>query len=140
MLLIALPCVVVFLVFPMDIICFLFKNGLKVGAIDEFQIASNLLRIGAFAILFIALVQVATTILQSIDKRKFPSIIWSVRAFESYVDARFGSNSKCQYIWRNVVNARLLHCLRYLKFANLTKYVKIRLSLQYDIFYPYSRP
>lgn len=71
-LLIVIPCAVLFFFFPQDIIFFLFKNGLKVGEVNEFQIAINLLRIGSGVILFIALVQIATTVLQSINMAKIP--------------------------------------------------------------------
>lgn len=136
-LLIALPCVVVFLVFPMDIICFLFKNGLKVGAIDEFQIASNLLRIGAFAILFIALVQVATTILQSIDKTKIPvyNMVGAcfLKVMLTLVLVLIPSVNIYGAMWSTLVCYIVCAILN---LQNLTKYVKIRLSLQYDIFLP----
>ena len=134
---IALPCGVVFLVFPMDIICFLFKNGLKVGTIDEFQIASNLLRIGAFAILFIALVQVATTILQSIDKTKIPvyNMVGAcfLKVMLTLVLVLIPSVNIYGAMWSTLVCYIVCAILN---LQNLTKYVKIRLSLQYDIFLP----
>lgn len=134
---IALPCAVVFLVFPKDIIYFLFKNGLKVGVIDEYQVASNLLRIGAFAILFIALVQVATTILQSINKTKVPvyNMVGAcfLKVMLTLVLVLIPSINIYGAMW-STLTCYIVCAI--LNLQNLTTCIKIKLSLQYDIVLP----
>lgn len=134
---IALPCAVAFLVFPKDIIFFLFKNGLKVGAIDEFRVASDLLRIGAFAILFISLVQVATTILQSIDKTKIPiyNMVGAcfLKVALTLVLVVIPSINIYGAMWSTLACYAVCAIL---DLQSLSKCIKIKLSLQYDIFLP----
>ncbi len=136
-LLIAIPCFFVFCVYPDLIINFLFKNGLKVGEIDEFYVASTLLRIGSISIIFIALVQIATTILQSINKAKIPiyTMIGSclLKIALTIILVLIPNINIYGAIISSVV------CYGVCALANmfiLKKYIKVRVSIRYDIFLP----
>lgn len=62
--LIILPCVIVFAIFPKEIIMILF-GSLASGVIDELAIASNMLIISSIGVLYLGIFQVSSGILQS---------------------------------------------------------------------------
>ncbi len=136
-LMITLPCAVAFLFFSIDIVDFLFKNGLKIGIINEFSIASNLLKIGAFSILFIAIIQVTTTILQAIDKIKIPiyNMIGAciLKLILTIVLVLIPSINIYGAMWSTLICYIICASLN---LQNIKKYIKIKLSLQYDIILP----
>ena len=135
--LIAIPCVIVFYVFPNDIIYFLFKNGLKVGEINEFQISSKLLQIGSLSILFISLLQVATTILQAINKAKIPvyNMIGAcfLKVMLTFILVLIPSIN----IYGAMISTLVCYIVcAVLNLQYLFKTIKIRLSMQFDIILP----
>ncbi len=136
-LLISIPCVMLFFVFPKDVVFFLFKDGLRVGAINEFQVATNLLRIGSVAILFIALVQIATTILQAINMAKVPvyNMVGAcfLKVMLTLVLVLVPSINIYGAMWSTL--ACYIVCAA-LNLQKLCSSIKIRLSLRYSIITP----
>lgn len=70
--LICLPCFVIFLFFSKDIVKFLYSNGLKNIAFDEFTVVVDLVKISSLNILYVSLLGVVTAILQAINKSFVP--------------------------------------------------------------------
>lgn len=68
---IALPCTVVFLFFSREILTVLYSRGLSD---EQIEIGAHLLRIGSLSVTYIALIQVATSCLQAVDKAHLPAI------------------------------------------------------------------
>jgi len=70
-LLIALPCTLLFAVFPKEILSILYSRGLSTGQIE---LGAKLLRIGSLSVTYIGLIQVATSCLQGVDQAHLPAI------------------------------------------------------------------
>ena len=72
--LIALPCFAGILIFSRQIITLLYSGGLSSHVIDEFAIATNLLRLSSISIIYIAFLQVFTATLQALKKSYVPLV------------------------------------------------------------------
>ncbi len=136
-LLIAIPCVIIFYFFSYDIITFLFRNGLKIGSINEFEVASKLLSIGSFSILFIAIVQISTTILQAINLSKIPIISLfigcSIKIILTIVLVLIPNVN----IYGAIISSLVCYLIcSIINVGVLLKKVKIKLSYRYDIILP----
>jgi len=68
---IALPFTLVFILFPREILTILYSRGLYASQIIE---GAKLLRLGAISVLYIALIQVATSCLQGVDRAHLPAV------------------------------------------------------------------
>lgn len=66
--LIALPCFIGLLILAPDITTFLYNGGLSSGQINEMQVASSLIRIGAISVVYISLLRMFISILHALDK------------------------------------------------------------------------
>ncbi len=136
-LLIVIPCFFVFCFFPNDIITFLFKNGLKIGEINEFDVASILLRIGSISIIFIALVQISTTILQSINLSKIPMLNMLLCCLVKVLLTITLVLMPNLNIYGAIISSVVCYGLcALLNVTMLNKKFKITLSVKYDIFLP----
>lgn len=71
-LLIAVPCVVIFALFPTQIIDILYSGLKSTGTLDEAHTAAQLLSLSAVTVLLIAFIQVSTSILHSLGKSFMP--------------------------------------------------------------------
>lgn len=71
-----LPCAVIYLLMSKKICFFLYGNLSSVN-INQLEIASMLLKVSAFSIIYIALNQIVTTIMQAINKSYLPLIVLS---------------------------------------------------------------
>lgn len=78
--LIALPCTIGLIVLAKPVIMLLYSGGLKTGEIDEPNIAAALMMILAISIVFVALLQLSSGILQAVDKPVLPVINLSIGA------------------------------------------------------------
>ena len=67
-------CAFVFMFFSKEIISFLYGSGLSTYAVDELQIASDLLKINSFNIIYLSLTIISTSVLQALEKNKIPVI------------------------------------------------------------------
>ncbi len=136
-LLIAIPCVAVFCCFPKEIIVFLFRNGLKVGEINEFNVASNLLQIGSISVLFIALVQISTTILQSINYARVPIHNMVISCFIKIVLTVMLVVLPSINIYGAIISSTVCYLTcAVLNMSTLVQKVPIRLSIRFDILLP----
>ncbi|MBR4124546.1 MAG: oligosaccharide flippase family protein [Clostridia bacterium] len=72
--LVSIFCAFVFLFFSKEIIIFLYGGGLTSFAVNELQIASDLLKINSFNIIYLSLIIISTSILQALEKNKAPVI------------------------------------------------------------------
>ncbi len=75
--LIILPCVVVFAVFPQDIIFSLF-GSLKSGELNEMMISSRMLIVSSLGVLYLAIFQISTAILQATGRYFVPVVSLSI--------------------------------------------------------------
>ena len=69
--LIALPCTIIFAVFPREILTLLYHRGLSAYQIE---VGTHLMRFGSLSVLYITLIQVATSCLQGVDKAHIPAV------------------------------------------------------------------
>ncbi len=72
--LIAIPCVIAMCVFSRQIVALLYRGGLKTAPVDELLTAAQLLSITSVSILYIAVMQVITAVLQAAGKMYLPVI------------------------------------------------------------------
>lgn len=70
--LVALPCSVIYLVMADKIIYFLYSTGLNSSSIDQFLIATNLLRFSSINIIYISILNTITAVLQACNKSFIP--------------------------------------------------------------------
>lgn len=71
-LLISMPCALIYLAFADKIIYFLYANGLNFSKLDQFLIATNLLKFSSINIVYLSLLNTLTMILQAINKNFIP--------------------------------------------------------------------
>ena len=64
----------IFIVFSGDIISFMYSGGLSKKIIDEFVVASDIVKINGFNIVYLCLLGLSTSILQGYGKTKIPFI------------------------------------------------------------------
>ena len=69
---ICLPCALVFMFLSKDIILFLYKNGLNNTLFDELKVAVDLLKISSINIIYASILNITTSILQSINQSFVP--------------------------------------------------------------------
>lgn len=72
-----LPCVVIFILMSKEI-CFFLYGSLSNSSINQLEIASTLLEISSLSIIYVALNQITTTIMQAINKSYLPLIILTI--------------------------------------------------------------
>ncbi len=70
-LLIALPCTLIFMIFPEEILTVLYSRGLSR---EQISTGAGLLRLGSLSVTYISLIQVATSCLQGVDRAHLPAI------------------------------------------------------------------
>lgn len=68
-----LPCALIYLIYSREICTFLYSN-LGVFPIDQISVASTMIKISSLSIIYIALNQILTTILQAINHSYYPVI------------------------------------------------------------------
>ena len=68
-LLITIPCVVSFTLIPNRLIEFLYGSGLNAYGVDGIKIASSVLTISGFGVVFLAINQIYSSCLQAVDER-----------------------------------------------------------------------
>lgn len=137
-LLIAIPSVLIFAFFSYDIITFLFKNGLKVSAtLNEFEVASNLLTIGSISVLFIALVQISTTILQALNIANVPIKNMIFSCFIKIVLTVVLVVTPSINIYGAIISSTICYLIcAILNIVTLVQNIKIKISFRYDIVLP----
>ena len=137
-LLIAIPSVLIFAFFSYDIITFLFKNGLKVSAtLNEFEVASNLLTIGSISVLFIALVQISTTILQALNIANVPIKNMIFSCFIKIVLTVVLVVTPSINIYGAIISSTICYLIcALLNIVMLVQTIKIKISFRYDIALP----
>lgn len=69
-----LPCVLIFILMSKEI-CFFLYGNLQNNAINQLEIASELLKVSSLSIIYVALNQITTTIMQAINKSYLPLIV-----------------------------------------------------------------
>lgn len=70
-LLVSVPFTVMFMLFPREILSVLYSRGLSE---TQIKTGTALLRIGALSVMYISLIQVATSCLQGVDKAHLPAV------------------------------------------------------------------
>lgn len=70
--LICLPCALAYIFLSKDIVLFLYKNGLNNTSYDELKVVVDLLKISSFNIIYVSILNITTSILQSINKSYVP--------------------------------------------------------------------
>ena len=68
-LIITIPCVICFSLVPQRLIGFLYHNKLNAFGVDGVQIAGKLLAISGFGVVFLAVNQIYSSVLQAVDQR-----------------------------------------------------------------------
>lgn len=69
-----LPCVLIYILMSKEI-CFFLYGNLQNETINQLEIASELLKVSSLSIIYVALNQIATTIMQAINKSYLPLIV-----------------------------------------------------------------
>ena len=134
-LLIAFPCVIGFASLAPDILSFLYDGSLKDGAINELATATTILRLGSFSVLFLALLQVFTSILQSINKARIPVyslLVASVVKVGLSVALLLVPN--LNILGATIANVACFFIAASLNFICLKRIVDIKLSLRFCLF------
>ena len=136
-LIISIPCIAIYFIFSNDIINLLFSNGLKIGELNEFQVASNMLKLASISILFISIVQITTTLLQAVNQTKVPVfnmlVCCSFKVLLTVVLVLVPNLN----IYGAIVSTLVCYLLcALLNFKTLLNYIIIKLSLRNDILVP----
>ena len=134
---IIIPCIAIYFLFSNDIINFLFSNGLKVGEINEFAVASNMLKVASISILFISIVQITTTLLQAVNQTKVPVyhmlVSCSIKVLLTIVLVLIPELN----IYGAVISTLVCYIIcALLNFKTLLNHIKIKISFRNDILVP----
>lgn len=135
--LIGVACAFVFIFFSGDIINFLYAGGLNSKIVYETQIATDLLRLNAFNIIYLSLLNLSSSILQGFEDSKTPVINMGICAILRIVVLLLTVTSKSINIYGTAIADMLFYSLAFiLNVRAIKKRVNIKFSISKFFVFP----
>ena len=135
--LIGIACAFVFIFFSGDIINFLYAGGLNSKIVYETQIATDLLRLNAFNIIYLSLLNLSSSILQGFEDSKTPVINMGICAILRIVVLLLTVTSKSINIYGTAIADMLFYSLAFiLNVRAIKKRVDIKFSISKFFVFP----
>ncbi|MGN1212881.1 MAG: oligosaccharide flippase family protein [Christensenellales bacterium] len=135
--LIGIACAFVFIFFSGDIINFLYAGGLNSKIVYETQIATDLLRLNAFNIIYLSLLNLSSSILQGFEDSKTPVVNMGICAILRIVVLLLTVTSKSINIYGTAIADMLFYSLAFiLNVRAIKKRVNIKFSISKFFVFP----
>ena len=135
-LIITIPCVVVFIAFPDYVVSVLFSGA--IGSGSEFVVACNLLMISAINVFYLSLLQICTAVLQAYKKAYIP--VWSLFiaiVIKTVVECLLLTMKQVNILGVVVSNSVCYFVAVFIDLIYLRRNVLLKLNFQKTILFPF---